>query len=469
MHQRADFTSPADFAGRTVLVCGARVAGLSAARALSGLGATVLVTDNGPSSLAASVQAPATFVGDLTALPSVIDAVVTSPGIRPQNPLLVAAAQRRIPILGELEFAWRIRGNTPATWLMVTGTNGKTTTVRMLESMLTAAGLRALAVGNVGEPIIDAVSAEEPYDVLAVEASSFQLHHSSTIAPRAGVLLNLAADHLDWHGSMDAYAAVKTRVWGGDIAIGNADDPAVAALLAASANGHKQEFTLTEPRTGQWGCLAGDLCAMLPSGVQPIMPQSEIRPPGRHNVANALAAAALAHTVGVTFQQIAAGLRSFVADPHRNEFVARLDGVDYIDDSKATNAHAAAASLAAYPSVIWIGGGQLKGAPIADLVAEFAPRMRGAVVLGADRDLIAAAFARHAPDLPLIMVSRTDDGAMRDVVAAAASLARAGDAVLLAPAAASLDMYTSYSARGAAFAAAVTALSASRSRAAGHG
>jgi UDP-N-acetylmuramoylalanine--D-glutamate ligase len=447
MHQRADFTSPADFAGRTVLVCGARVAGLSAARALSGLGATVLVTDNGPSSLAASVQAPATFVGDLTALPSVIDAVVTSPGIRPQNPLLVAAAQRRIPILGELEFAWRIRGNTPATWLMVTGTNGKTTTVRMLESMLTAAGLRALAVGNVGEPIIDAVSAEEPYDVLAVEASSFQLHHSS----------------------MDAYAAVKTRVWGGDIAIGNADDPAVAALLAASANGHKQEFTLTEPRTGQWGCLAGDLCAMLPSGVQPIMPQSEIRPPGRHNVANALAAAALAHTVGVTFQQIAAGLRSFVADPHRNEFVARLDGVDYIDDSKATNAHAAAASLAAYPSVIWIGGGQLKGAPIADLVAEFAPRMRGAVVLGADRDLIAAAFARHAPDLPLIMVSRTDDGAMRDVVAAAASLARAGDAVLLAPAAASLDMYTSYSARGAAFAAAVTALSASRSRAAGHG
>jgi UDP-N-acetylmuramoylalanine--D-glutamate ligase len=454
-----EFASRADFAGRTVLVCGARVAGASAARALKALGSTVLVTDTGPVTVAQNLPSGVQFVGSIDRLPDGVDAVVTSPGLRPDHPLFAEASARGVPVFGELEFAWRIRGEHAAAWLMVTGTNGKTTTVRMLESILRAAGRRALAVGNVGVAIIDAVLAEPAYQVLAVEASSFQLHHSSTIAPRAGVILNLAPDHLDWHGSMAAYATAKTAVWGGEIAIGNADDPQVVSLLERSGHRRPEWFGLTEPDVRRWGLHDGVLAVLDEDrSLRPIVAGELVRPPGTHNQANALAAAALADAVGIGPAEIAAGLLAFLPDPHRNAFVATVAGVDYIDDSKATNPHAAAASLAAYPSVVWIAGGQLKDAPVQELVRDFAERLRGVVLLGADQDLIAAALSRHAPDVPVIAVSRTDDGAMLDVVAAAASLAHAGDAVLLAPAAASYDMFSGYAARGEAFAAAVTGL-----------
>jgi UDP-N-acetylmuramoylalanine--D-glutamate ligase len=431
-----NFESPDDFAGRTVLVCGARVAGASAARALVTIGAQVLVTDSGPASVADGLPDGAIFLGDIGEIPVGVEVIVTSPGLRPDNLLL---SQANVPVYGELEFAWRIRGNDAAIWLMVTGTNGKTTTVRMLESILLMAGKRALAVGNVGVPIIDAVVAEVPYEVLAVEASSFQLHHSATIAPHAGAILNLAEDHLDWHGSFDAYATEKTKVWAGEFAIGNADDEIVLALLESVQAPHRVSFSLN----------ATD---RLP------LPTNEVRPGGPHNVANALAAAELARTIGITDEQIAAGLRAFVPDPHRSQFIATVRGVDYVDDSKATNPHAAGASLAAYDRIVWIAGGQLKGASVDDLVAEYAPRLRAAVLLGVDRAVIAAALVRHAPDLPVILVSSNDDGAMTEVVSAAASLAAAGDVVLLAPAAASLDMFASYGARGIAFSKAVGGL-----------
>jgi len=432
-----DFMRREDFAGRTALVCGARVAGASAARALVTLGATVLVTDSGPESIADALPDAVRFLGDINDIPTGVEVIVTSPGLRPDNPLLSQAGD--LPVYGELEFAWRIRGSNAAIWLMVTGTNGKTTTVRMLESILLAAGRRALAVGNVGVPIVDAVMADIPYDVLAVEASSFQLHHSASITPHAGVIVNLAQDHLDWHGSFDAYVAEKTKVWAGEYAIANADDVTVRALLESAPAPHRVTF-------------GRNTTDRLP------LPINEIRPPGPHNVANAQAAAELARTVGISDEQIAAGLRAFVPDPHRNQFVATVRGVDYVDDSKATNPHAAAASLAAYDRIVWIAGGQLKGAAVEDLVAEYAPRLRAAVLLGVDRAVIAAALARHAPDLPVILVSRNDDGAMTEVVSAAASLAAAGDVVLLAPAAASLDMFVSYGARGIAFSTAVNGL-----------
>ncbi len=434
-----DYQRRKDFSGRTVLVCGARVAGASAARALLALDARVLVADAGPASIAEGLPQGAVFLGDVDVLPAGLDLVITSPGLRPDHRLLAAATSAGLPVFGELEFAWRIRSEHPALWLMVTGTNGKTTTVRMLESILLGAGKRALAVGNVGVPVIDAVLADQRYEVLAVEASSFQLHFSQSITPRAGALLNLAEDHLDWHGSMDVYAAEKTRVWAGDVAIANADDAGVMTLFRECRAPIKVTFS-----------------AAVGSGLP--LPTSEIRPSGPHNVANALAAAALADAVDVTADQIAAGLRAFVPDPHRNEYVASVNGVDYIDDSKATNPHAAAASLAAYDRIVWIAGGQLKGAAVGELVARYTSRMVAVVLLGVDHDLIAAALARHAPDLPVIVVSRNDDGAMMDVVAAAASLASAGDVVLLAPAAASLDMFVSYGARGSAFATAVRSL-----------
>jgi UDP-N-acetylmuramoylalanine--D-glutamate ligase len=177
-------------------------------------------------------------------------------------------------------------------------------------------------------------------------------------------------------------------------------------------------------------------------------------------VANALAAAALARAFGVAPAAVAAGLRAFTPDPHRNAFVARAGGVDWVDDSKATNPHAARASLSAYPRIVWIAGGQLKGVDVGELVAQTAPRLAGAVLLGADRASVAAALGRHAPDVPVIVVDSTDDGAMTEVVRAAAGLARPGDTVLLAPAAASYDMFANFGARGDAFAAAVHALGA---------
>ena len=189
-----------------------------------------------------------------------------------------------------------------------------------------------------------------------------------------------------------------------------------------------------------------------------LIPAADVRPAGAHNVANALAAAALAGAAGVPADAVAAGLRAFVPDPHRNQPVHTRGGVVYVDDSKATNPHAALASLTAYPRVVWIAGGQLKGVDVDDLVATVADRLVGAVLLGQDRAQLAASLARHAPEIPVITVDSNDDGAMTEVVSAAAALARPGDVVLLAPAAASYDMFTGYGARGDAFAAAARAL-----------
>jgi UDP-N-acetylmuramoylalanine--D-glutamate ligase len=338
---------------------------------------------------------------------------------------------------------------------MITGTNGKTTTVRMLESMLQAAGLRALAVGNVGVSVIDAVLDPEPYDVVAVEASSYQLHWSSTIRPAGGALLNLAPDHLDWHGSMAAYAQAKTAVWAGEVAIGNADDPLVAELLPRGG----VRFTLREPAPGQLGVEKERLVSRAFGDDRlELIDASEIRPAGAHNVANALAAAALARSYGIGGEAIAEGLRRFVPDPHRNQLVHVSGGVSWVDDSKATNPHAARASLLAYPRIVWIAGGQLKGVDVGDLVAEVADRLVAAVLLGEDRAAVATSLARHAPEVPVIVVDSTDDGAMTEVVRAAAGFAHAGDTVLLAPAAASYDMFSGYAARGDAFAAAARAV-----------
>ncbi|MGI8665097.1 MAG: UDP-N-acetylmuramoyl-L-alanine--D-glutamate ligase [Jatrophihabitans sp.] len=446
------FAGPDGFAGARVLVCGAGLAGLTASRALLELGAEVLVCADTP---APELPSGARFLGSLGQLPDGVAVLITSPGLRPSHPLLRQAATAGLPVFGELEFAWRISPAPRPAWLLVTGTNGKTTTVRMLESILLAAGRRALAVGNVGVPIISAVTARPGYQVLAVEASSFQLHYSQSLAPRAGALLNLAEDHLDWHGSMPAYVREKTKVWAGESAIGNADDPLVAQLLAQAPAGHRIGFTGGAPAPGQYGVSDGQL---VDGAGNTLLPAAEVRPAGAHNLANALAAAALAGTVGVGPSEIASGLRAFVPDPHRNQHLATVAGVRYVDDSKATNPHAAAASLGSYRRVIWIAGGQLKGADVEPLVAEYGDRLAGAVLLGVDREQIRSALARHAPHLPVIVVSRTDDGAMQDAVAAATSLAGADDVVLLAPAAASKDMFVSYQARGLAFAAAVDSL-----------
>jgi UDP-N-acetylmuramoylalanine--D-glutamate ligase len=449
-------------AGRTVLVCGVRFAGAAAARALLACGSQVLLADRErPAAVEPLVAAGARFVGEPDRLPDGIDLVVTAPGLRPDHHLLAAAAAAGIEVLGEVEFAWRLRAPNAAPWLAVTGTNGKTTTVRMLESILLAAGERARAVGNVGVSVIDTVTSEIGYDVLAVELSSFQLHWSSSIVPAAGALLNLAPDHLDWHGSMAAYVVTKTRVWDSPIAIANVDDPQVAALFSgpdSRAQGRRVGVTLQVPGDEQLGVVDGVLVDNAFGDAVALLPAADVRPAGPHNVSNALAAAALARSHGVPAEAVGAGVSAFVPDPHRNQLVAERAGVRYVDDSKATNPHAAAASLSTYTPVVWIAGGQLKGAPVDELVRTHADRLLAVVLLGADRVKIATALRRHAPQVPVIDVSTGDDGAMTQVVRAATDLACPGSTVLLAPAAASYDMFSGYAARGNAFAAAVAAL-----------
>jgi UDP-N-acetylmuramoylalanine--D-glutamate ligase len=448
------------YAGRRVLVAGAGVAGAASARALLGQGAEVTVVDRADSeSLDQLRQAGArVVVGDGFDVVAGVTDVVLSPGFAPHHPLAVAAVSAGLDVYSEPELAWRLRGPKAAEWLAVTGTNGKTTTTTMLAAILAAAGRRTAALGNIGEPLVFAATDESAaYDVLAVELSSFQLHWSSTLAPQAGAMLNLADDHLDWHGGFDAYAAAKTAVWrsapSGGVAVGNLDDPQVADRLSR-VEGRRVGFTLGEPAPGQFGVVDGFL---VHDGAE-LTSVDQIRPSGPHNVANALAAAALARAYGVDAAAIHAGLAGYVPQAHRNAHVTTVGGVAYVDDSKATNPHAALASLTAYPRVVWIAGGQLKGVDVADLVAGVADRLAGAVLLGVDRAEIAAALARHAPGVPVVEVARADDGAMAEVVRAAASLARPGDTVLLAPAAASLDMFASYAKRGEAFAAAVRAL-----------
>jgi UDP-N-acetylmuramoylalanine--D-glutamate ligase len=429
-------------------------------------------------------------------LPSGTDLVVTSPGWTPMAPLLVAAADAGVEVMGDVEFAWRLRPSLPGggdqQWLAVTGTNGKTTTVRMLALMLAAAGYRAVAAGNVGTSLAEVVSEPEPYEVVAVELSSFQLHWSSTIAPYAAAVLNVAAHHLDWHGSFEAYAADKARIFTRSaIAIGNADDQ-LSARMASDASRPVAEalravprgsppgtaprvamFRLGEPGPGELGVAGGFLLdrAFVPEGDAAIRlaatadlcepgHSARSRLPAPHNVANALAAAALARAYGAPAAAISEGLRAFRPDPHRLSLVASIAGVDYVDDSKATNPHAAAAALGAYDPVVWIAGGQLKGAvrDLDNVVLATADRLRGAVLFGADRDKVAAALLRHAPQVPVVEVAGTDTGAMDIVVKAAAGMAEPGDTVLLAPAAQSFDMFRDYPARGEAFAAAVRRL-----------
>ncbi|MGW3401055.1 UDP-N-acetylmuramoyl-L-alanine--D-glutamate ligase [Streptomyces zhihengii] len=467
-----------DWQGRKITVAGLGVSGVSAARALAGLGARVTVVDGGDGDAhraRAAELAPlgiAVRLGDAETLPEGTDLVVTSPGWKPSSPLFAAAAAAGVDVVGDVEIAWRLRGPDAPPWLAVTGTNGKTTTTRMLASILTAAGLRTAAIGNIGTPIVDVVTGHEPYDVLAVELSSYQLHWAPSLRAHSAAVLNLAPDHLDWHGSMEAYAADKGRVYEGNTVacVYNAADKATEDLVreADVEEGCRAiGFTLGTPGPSQLGVVDGILVdrAFTPDRhkqAQELAEVGDVDPPAPHNIANALAAAALARAFGVPPAAVRDGLRAFRPDAHRIEHVADVAGVAWIDDSKATNTHAAQASLAAYDPIVWIAGGLAKGAAFDELVAASAGRLRGAVLIGADRELIREALARHAPEVPVVDLDRTDTGAMSAAVAEAAALARPGDTVLLAPACASMDMFTDYNKRGEAFAEAVRALAAER-------
>ena len=460
---------------RTVCVTGLGVTGPPTARVLAARGARVTVVDAADDDERRARAAELESLGVTVILghvpdspPPGTDLVVTSPGWRPATPLLAAALAACVPVIGDVELAWQLRpsfaGGCRQEWLAVTGTNGKTTTVRMLASMLAAAGHRVVAAGNVGTALTEVVTDPDPHPVLAVELSSFQLHWSTTVRPHSAVVLNVAPDHLDWHGSMEAYARDKGRIFAaGTVAVCNADDVWSARLAAEAAGDRAVGFTLGSPGPRQVGIAGGmlvDRAFCEDGGHAELAAVTDVQPAAPHNVANALAAAALARSYGAPAAAVQRGLGAFQPEPHRISLVGSVGGVDYVDDSKATNPHAAAASLAAYPSVVWVAGGLLKGADVDDLISGAAGRLRAAVLLGTDRAKIGQALARHAPNVPVVEVSGTDTGVMDLVVTECAAFARPGDTVLLAPAAASLDMFKNYGERGDAFAAAVHRLAA---------
>jgi UDP-N-acetylmuramoylalanine--D-glutamate ligase len=359
------------------------------------------------------------------------------------------------------------------TVLGVTGTNGKTTTVQMLTAILREAGLRTAAVGNVGLPIVEAVMDPEPYAVYAVELSSFQLHYTSSMSAHAAAVLNVAEDHLDWYDSMADYAADKGRIYERvqKACVYNVADAETERLVREAdvvEGARAVGFTLGTPAVGMVGVVedllvdrafiaerqtsAAELCAV-----------ADLPSPAPHVVANALAAAALARAHGVTQAAVRDGLRGFTIDGHRIQTVAVSGDVAWVDDSKATNPHAAQSSLQAFEHVVWVAGGLAKGARFDDLVAGVRDRLRGVVLLGRDRAVIADALARHAPDVPVLDTGGGEDepldtpgsGPMERVVEAAARLAHPGDTVLLAPGCASQDQFRNYGERGDAFADAV--------------
>ncbi|MFJ6660658.1 UDP-N-acetylmuramoyl-L-alanine--D-glutamate ligase [Streptomyces sp. NPDC091377] len=465
---------PFEFQGKHITVAGLGVSGVPAARVLHGLGARVTVVNDGDDERARAQAADLAALGvtvrlgDGATLPEGTELIVTAPGWKPDKPLFTAAAEAGVPVWGDVELAWRLRGPGAAPWLAVTGTNGKTTTVQMLASILKAAGLRTAAVGNIGVSLLDAVLGEDAYDVLAVELSSYQLHWAPSLRAHSAAVLNLAPDHLDWHGSMEAYTHDKGRVYEGNrvACVYNAADKATEDLVRAAdvEEGCRAiGFTLGTPGPSELGVVDGLLVdrafvADRRQNAQELAEVSDVNPPAPHNIANALAAAALARAYGVPPHAVRDGLRAFTPDAHRIAHIADVDGVAYVDDSKATNTHAAEASLAAYPSIVWIAGGLAKGATFDELVTGAAARLRGVVLIGADRALIREALARHAPEVPVVDLDRTDTGAMRAAVREARRLAAAGDTVLLAPACASMDMFVNYNQRGDAFAQAVRAL-----------
>jgi UDP-N-acetylmuramoylalanine--D-glutamate ligase len=469
----------ADWRGLEVVVLGAGVTGFAAADTLVELGCDVLVaaataTEERRELLdvigARLVTAdPAGQAAALTAFSP--DLVVVSPGYHPDDPALLAAAG--VPVIGDVELAWRLRDKTgaPAAWITITGTNGKTTTTRLTAAMLAADGRRVAAVGNIGTPVLDAIRDPAGYDVLVVELSSYQLHWMEQVTPVASACLNVADDHLDWHGSFEAYAAAKGRVYERTEAacVYNLADPTTERLVreADVVEGCRAiGFTLGVPAVSDLGVVDGVLVdrafldarassALELTTVEELATQGLSAP---HVVEDVLAAAALARAVGVAPRTIREALRTFRLDPHRIEPVGEIDGILFVDDSKATNPHAAAASLGAYEHVVWVAGGLTKGVDVAPLVQAAADRLSGVVLVGTDRSAFLAALERHAPGVPVTEVTAGETGdVMAEAVRAALDLASPGDVVLLAPAAASMDQFTDYGDRGRRFAEAVRA------------
>jgi len=450
-----------NFSGKEILILGAGVTGLAVAKSLAKRGAQISLADD-------QVSEAGDFKIAKSDLYSAVDfdLLVVSPGWRSDHRLILEAEKNGIALINEVDLAWQLRAEIVPSqrWIALTGTNGKTTTVEMVAAMLREGGISAIACGNVGTTVIESVESLEKYEVLVLELSSFQLHWMREASFVAAAILNIAQDHLDWHGGFEQYAQAKMSILDrASTGILNGDD---GEILSRSIHwqGRKVFFSLDTPGPGEIGVVEELLVDRAfvsdPQEAAMIAELVDVVPTVPHNVANALAAAGLARAVGVNHESIQGALKEFRLGRHRIEDILTKDGIHWVDDSKATNPHAAAASLMSTLSAIWVAGGMAKGADMAELIARCKSRIKVALLIGVDRELIADQLRAQAPEVEIIFIDApasyqrggVDNSLMEEVAKVAKARAVAGDTVLLAPACASMDQFISYADRGDRFA-----------------
>jgi len=433
------------------LVLGAGATGQSVARWLARRGLSARFADSRPAPAGTEALRELLPQADIhtgafdTALLDGVDRLIVSPGIQDSEPLLQAARSRGLPVLSDIDLFVR---EAEAPVAAVTGSNGKSTVVTLLAALCEAAGVKALAGGNLGTPALDLLAEPRP-DYYVLELSSFQLQRTARVPARVATVLNLSADHLDWHGSMDAYARAKYRIYrDADIAVVNrAEVPPDGVRLPA----RRISFGDGVPGADQYGLREAGGEWWLMRGDEELLPAGALHLCGRHNWLNTLAALALGEAMGLDMDAMVDAAIEFRGLPHRSEFVAERDGVTWINDSKGTNVGAAVAAVQGIETpVVLIAGGDAKGASFDPLADALRGRLRAAVLIGRDAPRLAETLAPVGP------VETAAD--MQGAVARAAALAERGDTVVLAPACASLDMFRDYRARGDAFRAAVEGL-----------
>lgn len=435
-----------DLQSKKIAIIGAGVTGTAVLGFLTDRGITADIYDEKSSKAKRTID-------------SKYDLAIISPGWKRDHPIIQELQSNSTELLSEIDFAWKVKQELAPLqkWIALTGTNGKTTTVQMIQSIFDCSSVRGIACGNVGEPVISVLGSEDIYDYLALELSSFQLEWSHLAQFEAVAILNIAPDHIDWHGTFEGYVLAKLKLLSaGKIAIINGQD-SESVIGATSWLGKKIFYSLDIPKSGELGLVDNLLVdrAFTETSESAIdfAELSDINPAVPHNVANALAAAGLTLAIGITHEEIRAGLKNFTLDHHRLELVMESEGIFWVNDSKATNPHAAAAALMSYLSSIWIAGGLAKGAEMEPLIERCAKRIKAAILIGEDAPIIARALSNIAPQIPYFFISSDGDSEelMRRVVKKASELASAGDTVLLAPACASMDQFRDYADRGEKF------------------
>lgn len=440
--------------GKNCLVIGAGVTGRSVHKALLKYGAASILFDENKSNHQDVVNK----------IPIDIELAIVSPGWRQDHKVFNELRERGAEIMSEIDFAWKVKQEIAPNqkWIALSGTNGKTTTIKMVESIFESANINGRACGNVGQTVIDSVCQEKPLDYLALELSSFQIQWSNFAKYEAVALLNISEDHIDWHGSFENYVSAKLKLSDhSKLVIANKNDPELSIRLTNSAI---IWYSLGTPAPGELGMVENLLIdrafSQSASSAHEIAELSDVSPSVPHNISNALAASALALSIGISYENIREGLKKFKPDHHRMELILEKDQVRWIDDSKATNPHAAIASILSNFNVIWIAGGLAKGASMEALAKRCIDRIKAVILIGEDRELIAQSLQHVSENILLKRIDKLGSAKqlMFDVVRQAQELAQPGDTVLLAPACASMDQFTSYTERGELFQLAVKEL-----------